>query len=87
VTSPKGSEKILKEYGRCYFVKSAENVFNCMNERNIITLNAMLIQTSYANGGDLTSARKMFDGMPQRCFSDALYLFRKMLIKDKGETG
>jgi pentatricopeptide repeat protein len=84
---------LIDYYGRCRLVESAEIIFNCMNERNIITLNAML--TTYVNGGDLASARNMFDEMPQRdliswtsmisgytqakCFSDALYLFRKML--------
>lgn len=84
---------LVEYYGRCRLVKSAERVFHCMNERNIVTLNAML--TAYAKGGDLASARKMFDEMPQRDliswtsmisgytqakrFSDALGLFREML--------
>lgn len=84
---------LIDMYGTRGLVILAEEVFAMMEERNVVSWNAMLM--GYAKAGDLMAARELFDKMPNRdviswtsmitgyCqanrFSDAIALFQEMM--------
>ncbi|KAK4340837.1 hypothetical protein RND71_039338 [Anisodus tanguticus] len=85
---------LIDMYGRRGLVILAEEVFAKMEDRNVVSWNAMIM--GYAKAGDLTAARELFDKMPNRdviswtsivtgyCqanrFSEAIALFQQMMV-------
>ncbi|KVI10139.1 pentatricopeptide repeat-containing protein At2g22410, mitochondrial-like [Cynara cardunculus var. scolymus] len=84
---------LIDMYGKHGSMGLAREVFDQMEERNVVSWNAMI--SGYAKAGDLTEARKLFDQMPKRDviswttiitgysrgdqFSDAVSLFLDMM--------
>ncbi|XP_059298815.1 pentatricopeptide repeat-containing protein At2g22410, mitochondrial-like [Lycium ferocissimum] len=84
---------LIDAYGRRGLVSLAEEVFAKMEERNVVSWNAMIM--GYAKAEDLRDARDLFDKMPKRdviswtsmitgyCqanrFSEAIALFQEMM--------
>nr|DAD27435.1 TPA_asm: hypothetical protein HUJ06_028903 [Nelumbo nucifera] len=84
---------LIDLYGRCGSVGLARNVFDHMDERNLVSWNAMI--EGYVKAGDLVAAQELFESMPLRDviswssmirgysqtkqFSNALTLFREMM--------
>ncbi|KAL4575879.1 hypothetical protein LXL04_011966 [Taraxacum kok-saghyz] len=84
---------LIDMHGRHGSMDLAREVFDQMEERNMVSWNAMI--SGYTKSGDLTNARKLFDEMPKRDviswttmitgysqahqFSDALTLFINMM--------
>ncbi|KAK2653742.1 hypothetical protein Ddye_013598 [Dipteronia dyeriana] len=85
---------LIDMYGRRGLVDLAREVFNRMQERNIVTWNAMI--TGYAKARNLVEGRRLFDDMPRKDvtswtsmiagyskanqFDEAVKLFRQMIV-------
>ncbi|KAJ8531308.1 hypothetical protein K7X08_026742 [Anisodus acutangulus] len=85
---------LIDMYGRRGLVILAEEVFAKMEDRNVVSWNAMIM--GYAKARDLTAAKELFDKMPNRdviswtsivtgyCqanrFSEAIALFQQMMV-------
>lgn len=55
---------IVDMYGRCGLVNLAREMFDQMQERNVVSWNAMIM--CYTKVGNLVDARKLFNEMPER---------------------
>ncbi|KAF5732320.1 hypothetical protein HS088_TW18G01014 [Tripterygium wilfordii] len=85
---------LIDMYGRRGLLDLAQNVFDRMRKKNLVSWNTMII--SYAKAKNLVMARKHFHEMPQRDviswtsmitgysranrFEDAVKLFREMMV-------
>lgn len=84
---------VINMYGRRGLVDLAQEVFDRMREKNIVSWNAMIM--GYAKVGNIVAAQKFFDEMPKRDviswtsmitgysqanqFADAVRLFKEMM--------
>ncbi|KAM3682370.1 hypothetical protein ACB098_12G068500 [Castanea mollissima] len=84
---------VIDMYGRRGLVDLAQEVFDRMREKNIVSWNAMIM--GYAKVGNIVAAQKLFDEMPKRDviswtsmitgysqanqFADAVKLFKEMM--------
>eukprot|EP01018_Ginkgo_biloba_P036923 Gb_03481 [translate_table: standard] len=85
---------LVDMYIKCERIENAQKVFDRMNERNVVSWNAMI--AGNAQNGDVNEALKLFQKMPDRNvvswttmisvytqnghFNDALILFRQMQL-------